>query len=387
MKNSLKDEVAMKFAITPALLLGIYSVNGCEPTPTPDPTPDPAQCSTGNITTAAGGGSNAQDENIEATTAQLKFPNDVHADDEGNLWIAEYGGHRIRKVDPDGLITTAAGNGTAGLSGDGGDALLAQLNGPSSVLRAGDVLYISDWENGRIRRVDLLTGLISTFAGSIPSYGGDGQNAARAAFLHPTQMAITKKYFYVSDTGNCIIRRIDLTTMIVSTIAGQPTLCDSSGDGGLATDAFLDRPTGLTVVEGDTNTMLYLSEPTRHRIRFVDADGLISTYAGTGEPGYSESDTVATEAQLLLPALMQLHPVHGLFFADMYNERIRQVLPDGTIRTLIGSGEQGYSGDGGPSLSAALNDPQSVTFSPFDNALYVADNYNHRIRRSEFNCN
>ena len=335
----------------------------------------------GTITTFAGTGERGSSgDGGPAIAAKLNLPGDVAVDATGNLYIADSRNHRIRRVDPSGMITTIAGTGKQGFSGDGGPAVAAELSGPWGLAKDGNGnLYFSGSE--RVRKVDP-SGIITTFAGSgISGPGGDGGPAVAAELSLPGGVAVDKVgNLYVADQGNHGIRRVD-SSGIINTVVGSRDN-GFGGDGGPATAARLNLP-GRLAVDGYGN--LFVADLFNHRVRRVDAFGNITTVSGTGERGFSGDGSPAVEAQLT-PVSVAVDVAGNLYIADRVNDRIRRVDPSGTITTFAGSGERdsggerGFSGDGGPAIAAKLNLPADVAVDATEN-LYIADTENHRIRR------
>ena len=331
----------------------------------------------GVITTVAGNGrSNSRGDGGPATAAQLHYPFDVAVDGAGNLYIAT--GQRIRKVDAAGVITTVAGDGTWGFGGDGGPATGARLR----ILRGVAVdgagnLYIADSSNNRIRKVDA-AGVISTVAGNGgEGYSGDGGPATAAQLNSPTGVAPDGSgNLYIADRDNHRIRKVDAAG-VITTVAGSGRFGGFGGDGGAATAAQLDDPRGVAL-DGAGN--LYIADTDNHRIRKVDAAGVITTVAGNGTSGRGGDGGAATAAQLNDPSGVALDGAGNLYIADTDNHRIRKVDAAGVISTVVGTGRGGSSGDGGPATAARLNSPRGVALDGAGN-LYIADIYNHRIRK------
>ena len=332
----------------------------------------------GTIATIAGTGERGYSgDGGPAVAAQLSLPTGVTVDAAGNLYIADRHNHRIRRVDGFGTITTIAGNGREGYSGDGGPAVAAQLNYPSDVAVDGNGnLYVTDRRNHRIRRIDD-TGVITTIAGTgEESYGGDNGPAVAAQLDFPAAVVVdVAGNLYIVDSGNHRIRRVDSAGMI-TTIAGTGQL-GYSGDGAPAVSAQMLFPTGIEV---DVAGNLYIADTDNHRIRRVDRSGTITTIAGTGEQGYSGDNGPAVEAQLAYPQRVAVDGNGNLYIADWGNNRIRRVDANGTITTIAGTGGSGFSGDGGPAVAAQLKLPQGVAVDGTGN-LYIADTDNHRIRQ------
>jgi len=330
----------------------------------------------GIISTLAGDGTaGSSGDGGVATSAQLNLPNGVAVDSSGNLYIADRYNDRIRKVTSGGLISTEAGTNAFGYSGDGGPATSAQLNYPAGVaVDSSGNLYIADRDNDRIRKVTS-GGIISTVAGTGAwGYSGDGGAATDAQLYAPRGVAVDSSgNLYIADFDNHRIRKVT-SSGIISTMAGTGAF-GYSGDGGAATSAQLDSPTGIAV---DSSGNLYIADLFNHRIRKVTS-GIISTVAGTGAQGYSGDGGAATSAQLNRPYGVAVDSSGNLYIADRDNHRIRKVT-SGIISTVAGTGVASYSGDGGAATSAQLNYPYGVAVDSSGN-LYIADRSNHRIRK------
>jgi sugar lactone lactonase YvrE len=312
-----------------------------------------------------------------ATSAELNDPFGVTLDGASNLYIADTYNNVIRKVEVStGIISTVAGNGyragsgSGGYSGDGGAATSAELNSPRGVtLDGASNLYIADTGNQRIRKVDALTGTISTVAGNgTAGYSGDGGAATSAELYVPAGIMLDgagNLYFAAGSE----IRKVDASTGTISTVAGNGTE-GYSGDGGLATRAELYNSESVTL-DGTGN--LYIADATDCVIREVDASsGIIRTVAGNGTCGFSGDGRAATSAELFEPWGVTLDSAGNLYIADYINQRIRKVdASTGIISTVGGNGNQGYDGDGGAATSAAVVDPTSITFDSTGN-LYIA---------------
>ena len=346
--------------------------------------PNVAYAQSGIITTVAGNGDfSYSGDGGPATSASLNSPYRVAVDSVGNLYIADTSNNRIRKVDVNGTITTVAGNGTSGYSGDGGSAVNASLNGPHDVVVDGEGnLYIADNNNHRIRKVDV-NGIITTVAGNgTQGYSGDGGPAANATIRFPQGVAVDSAgNLYIADTSNHRIRKIDLNG-IITTVAGIGT-SGYNGDSGLATAASLYFPSRMEV-DGSGN--LYIADTINNRIRKVDSNGIISTVAGNGSFGYSGDSGAATSATMIHPGDMAVDSAGNLYIADTSNHVIRKVDSNGIISTVAGNGTTGYSGDNGPAISAGLLQPRGLTVDDVGN-LYIADTDNHRIRKVTFGIN
>ena len=310
-----------------------------------------------------------------ATAAQLFSPEGVAVDDMGNVYIADTNNNRIRKVDTAGIISTLAGTGEDGYSGDGGPAAEAQLSLPFSVAADGaGNIYIAG--NDRIRKVDAV-GNISTFAGiGIRGYIGDGGPATAARLNAPQGIATDAAgNVYIADTGNNRIRRVDAAG-VIATVAGTG-IRGYSGDSGPAVSAYLHYPAG---VAADSEGNIYIADTENHRIRKVGAEGNISTVAGSAGFGLSGDGGPATAAELVFPADVAVDSAGNLYIADTENHRVRRVDARGYIATFAGTETYGFSGDGGPANLARLNFPQDAAADGVGN-VYIADTFNHRIRK------
>ena len=327
---------------------------------------------TGTITTIAG--RTFSGDGGPASQAQLSEPEGVAADRAGNVYIADSNNHRIRKVDATGTITTIAGTGESDFSGDGGPAVEASLRYPRGVAVDGlGNLYIADTSNGRIRRVDF-AGTITTIAGG--GVGGDGGPASQAQFREPGDVAVDGLgNLYIADRNNQRIRKVDFAGTI-TTIAGTGER-GFSGDGGPASQAQLSEPEGVAVDEAGN---LYIADSFNHRIRKVDSAGTITTIAGTGERGFSGDGGPASQAQLSYPQGVAMDGAGNLYIVDQHNNRVRKVDATGTITTIAGSGERGFAGDSGPAVEAELDLPADVAVDTEGN-VYIADWLNHVIRK------
>jgi trimeric autotransporter adhesin len=416
----------------------------------------------GSITTVAGTGeAGFSGDGGQATSARLLFPTNIVVDGFGNLIIADTENHRIRRVDRNGVITTIAGTGVPGFSGDGAPAINAQLANPWGLALDGfGSLFIADKDNHRIRRIGP-TGVITTFAGDTPGFGGDGSAATLANLLDPIGVAVDRQgNAYIADSGNYRIRKVSVDGKI-STVAGNGTkiyddgvaatatgfhtdsvAVDNAGnlfiaslfnslvlrvsDSGIVTgvagtissgidvDENFKRPqsvavdsTGILVADRDNNRIahvdsnrvvttvagtglfvgvrdgdaaiseefgigdgytgsdlsgigsdgngnLFVAAYAGHRVRRVDSQGLISTVAGTGKAGYNGDNQLASAAQLKGPSDVTVDTAGNIYIADTENYRIRKVDKDGIITTIAGIGEPGFSGDGSAATAARL---------------------------------
>jgi uncharacterized protein (TIGR03437 family) len=330
----------------------------------------------GIINTVAGGGNLGAAAGGAAAAAQLGMPNAVAVDAEGNLFIADQTANRVWKVSQDGTIGTAAGTGAAGYSGDGGQAASATLSGPMGVAfdRQGD-LFISDVGNQRIRRVSPI-GLINTVAGNgTYGYSGDGGPATGAQLFDPEGVATDSQgNLYISDVANFRVRKVS-PGGVITTVAGNGKL-GYSGDGGAATSAELASP---GAVAADSQGNLFIADVNNQRVRRVSPDGTIITVAGLGTAGFSGDGGPASSAQLFNPEGVAVDSQGNLYISDTSNFRIRRVSLGGIITTVAGAGRQQYSGDGGPATTAQLPGPQSITVDG-QGDIYISDNIAWAVR-------
>lgn len=331
----------------------------------------------GTMTLVAGSGTAGfAGDGGPALSAQLYYPNGIALDGGGNLFIADTYNHRIRKVTPLGVISTIAGNGASGFSGDNGAATSAQLNYPIGVAvdASGNVL-IADTSNRRIRRVTA-AGVIETFAGNgVSGFSGDNGPATSAQLSAPYGLAFDSGgNLFVADRYNYRIRKIN-PAGVISTFAGSGTY-GFLGDGGQAASARLASPAGIAF-DGSGN--LLIADTDNSRIRKVVSSGVISTVAGSNLIGFAGDGGQATLAQLNSPYGVALDAAGDLLIADTNNQRIRKVLSSGVISTVAGNGTRGFSGDGGPAVTALFDTPRGVAVDAAGNVL-VADTSNSRIR-------
>lgn len=331
----------------------------------------------GTLTTVAGSGGAGYsgDEDI-ATAALLNEPISMVFDNLGNMYIADCMNHRIRKMDTSGIITTVAGNGELGFSGDRAPATSARLNAPSDVaLDSAGNLYIADTGNDRIRKVST-SGNITTIIGRAGASGiGDGGPAASAKVASPRDIAFDSiGNLYIADTMHHRIRKVDASGTI-TTVAGLNR--GYSGDGGRATEACLDQPRGLAF---DASGNMYIADYGNNRIRKVDTSGIMTTVVGSGTRGYSGDGGPAVTAQLNRPWGLEFDNEGNMYIADCDNQRIRKVDTNGIISTVAGISARGFFGDGRLATSSTLNCPTDIKFDRAGN-LYIADAGNSRIRK------
>jgi len=334
------------------------------------------------ITTVAGTGTAAYSgDGGPATAAAVQYPFDVAVDAAGNVYLTDHINHRIRKVwASNGTITTVAGTGVQGSSGDGGPATAAQINTPTGIgLDSSGNLYIADYSACVVRKVTAATGLISTVAGSgTCGFNGDGLVGPATWLNNPYDIAVDSAgNLYIADFMNSRIRKVAASGGTVTTFAGTGGF-GYGGDGGQAIWATFNSPTYLAV----DGSSLYIADTNNYRVRKVQlASGIIVTAAGTGIQGFSGDGGPASAAKLSLPFGLAVDAAGNLFIADEFNHRIRRVAgATGVITTVAGTGTAGFGGDGGPATAAALNYPQGVAVDAAG-LLYIADTQNNRIRK------
>jgi len=330
----------------------------------------------GNINSVAGNGVQSfSGDGGAAVSAQLNSPQGVAVDGAGNVYVSDTFNNVVRRVAKNGTITTFAGNGQAGSNGDGSAAASAQLNSPQGLaLDSAGNLYIADTGNAKVRRVTS-DGKIATYAGNgTAGYGGDGASATSAQLNTPSGVAVDSAgNLFIADFSNHRVRLVSPTGTI-TTVAGTGVQ-GYSGDGGLAANAQLFSPEGVGV---DPSGNLLIADTGNSVIRKVTA-GAISTIAGNGIIGFAGDGGPATRAQLAAPVAVAADAIGNIYIADG-STRIRRVAyPTGTITTIAGNGSQGYSGDGGAATSAQLNSPAGLAVDSSGN-LYVADSGNMAVR-------
>jgi DNA-binding beta-propeller fold protein YncE len=310
---------------------------------------------------------------------KVTSPFGVGFDSAGTFYFVEMVGNRVRKLGSDGVITTLAGNGQKGDSGDGGPAVQAELNGPHSlaVFANGDILVTDTWNN-RVRKIEARSGGITSIAGTgEKGFSGDGGPATNAKFGGIYCLALDEgnQTLDLADLDNRRVRRVDLKTGIVTTVAGNGKK-GVPADGAEARHEPLVDPRAVAV---DGKGKLYILERGGHALRLVDASGKIRTVVGTGKAGHSGDGGVGREATLNGPKHLCVDHDGNVLIADTENHCIRMYRPsDGTIQAVAGTGHKGAKGLGGSPVRAELAQPHGVTEGP-GSVLYVSDSSNDRI--------
>jgi streptogramin lyase len=340
----------------------------------------------GTITTVAGTGSAGHaGDGGPAVQARLDQPFHVDLDAAGNVFLVEAGNHGVRRLDRQtGTLTSVAGSGKRGYDGDGGPAIQATLNEPYAVaVDANGDLYIADRLNAVIRKVNGKSGIITTVAGTgKKGFGGDGGPATAALLREPNDCCLDGKGgLLIADVGDWRIRRLDLKTGTITTFAGtgkpQGKIDRSHlGDGGPTAQAIVYGARAVCV-DGAGN--VYVCEREGNAVRKVDSHGVITTLAGTGAKGYDGDGGDATRATFNGPKGVRCDRLGNVFIVDTENHAIRRIDVRTHVITTVAGGRQGAAGDGGPADRAGLDRPHGCVVDR-EGVLYIADTNNHRVR-------
>ena len=336
------------------------------------------------ISTIAGNGhATYGGDSGHATDASLNYFAGISLDELGNLYIADGDNQRIRKVDAiTGIITTIAGNGIAGYTGDNMPATSTELNNPDYIVydKLDNAIIFSDFTNSRLRKIVLSSGIITTICGTGSlGFSGDGGPATAASIYYASGVAIDNNHnILFADVGNGKIRKID-NSGIITTIGGNGTL-GYSGDGGLATNASFGA--SLTGICTDILGNVYIADGANHRVREIQiSTGMITTIGGNGSGIYSGDGIQATNAGIG-PCDVFSDRFGNLLVADFSNNRIRKIDRYGTISTIVANGTRAFSGDGGVATSAEISGPEGVREDSCGNIyIYIADFGNVRVRK------
>lgn len=332
------------------------------------------------VVLVAGGGANTNTSvPIKATDAKLDSPFGVDFDSAGNLYLVEMTGNRVRKLDKKGMLTVVAGTGEKGMND--GPGLTAQFNGPHNLTISGKQVFLADTWNNCIRVLNPAEETVRRVIGTgEKGFSGDGGPAAGATFGGIYCVSVGgNKQLYLADLDNSRIRAVDPKTGLVRTAAGN----GKKGvpvDGAKATEAPLVDP---RAVIADAKGRVYILERSGNALRVVDVDGTIRTIVGTGEKGNSGNDGGARQATLNGPKHLCFDLDGNVIIADTENHVIRRyLLHENRIVRVAGTGRKGSKGVGGPPLEVELNQPHGVYVRP-DGTLYIADSSNHRVLKIE----
>ncbi len=334
----------------------------------------------GIITTVAGTGeAGYSGDGGLAASALMREPFMCAFDSQGNLYVAEATNHCVRRIDTaNGRIATVAGNGSQGYSGDGGPAVEAMMDQPYSLQLDGNGdIYIVDRLNSVIRKVDAATGIITTVAGTGEAgYSGDGGPGTEAMLREPNDCFLDGRGgLLIADIQDQRIRRLDLATGVITTFAGNGEKV-RGGDGSPALQASI---LGARAVCMDSRGNTYIAEREGNGVRKVDANGIMSTFAGTGERGYDGDGGPAITATWGAPKAIRCDSRDNVIVVDTENHAIRRIDPATGIVTTIAGGHLGGEGDGGTATDAGLDRPHGCDLDR-DGNIYIADSNNHRVR-------
>ncbi|WAS92161.1 NHL domain-containing protein [Nannocystis punicea] len=324
------------------------------------------------------------DDGLDREDTQLYLPQDLTFAADGRPYVLDWNNHRIIAVEADDTVVQVVGTGELGDAPDG-DALKTNLNHPTHLSNSPDgKLIISAWHNSKIIEYDTKAGTLTTICGNgMRSYGGDGGPAKDAILDLPVATAFDAAgNMYITDQANQRIRKVGVDK-VIDTFVGNG-MAGFSGDEGPAAGAQIKLPGGQSAppagrlaIDGAGN--IYLADSGNNRIRKIDPEGVISTYAGNGDPTFGGDGGPALAASLSRPSDIDLDPDGNLYIADTDNSCVRKVDTKGVITTVAGQcGSPGYGGDGGRAAAALLDRPYGVEFE--DGLLYIADTHNHRIR-------
>lgn len=324
-------------------------------------------------------------DGVPALESAMYLPQDVTVGPDGGIYLEDWSNHRLRRIDPDdGTVDTICGQVFIG-DGPEGPAEDASLNHPVNIAFGPDGnLYIAAWHNSRVEKIDMTTDMLSYVAGTgVRSYGGDGGPALEAILNLPSSIAFADDDLYVSDQANQRIRMVD-ENAIITTIAGTGAK-GYSGDGGPADQAMLHAGSGQEATPGGrmliSGGKMYIADTQNSAIRVIDlATRIIDTYGGNGTAGYSGDGGQATDAMLNNPTDVAMGLDGELYVADTENDCVRVIFPDGQIDTFAGRCTNwGDDGDGGAPRDARLHKPYGVSVGPEGN-VYITDTYNNVIR-------
>jgi uncharacterized protein (TIGR03437 family) len=330
------------------------------------------------FTINSGAGAGSIGDGRPAREGVFLYPEDMAVDRQGLIYVADTANHRIRRFDIQGNITTFAGTGVAGFTGDGEPATQARLNLPRGLAIDGNTLYFSDSGNHVVRTIDLQTGVIRLFAGTgVAGTGGDGGAAVAARLNTPWGIAIDARGVWICDSGNHRIRRV--ANGVMANVAGSG-LRGNSGDGGPAPLAGLNEPRAIVL---GIDQAIYFADYGNRLLRRILPSGILQTVAGKGPPeGSGGTGELGSALESLIdPAGFTIEPTGNIVIADPTRHRLRRInVNAGLIEYLAGVGQPGFAGDGSAAEGSALNGPAAVALDARGNIIF-ADRQNHRIRR------
>ena len=334
------------------------------------------------VVLVAGGGTAG--DGAQATAAKVLMPFGMAFDGSGNLFLVEFIGQRVRRIDSKGIISTVAGTGQKGAGGVGEPAIKAEFNAPHSLaVTPNDDILVADTNNSRVCKVDGRTGLLTVIAGTGDAgFSGDGGPAVKARFgnIYCASLDPSGERLYLADLDNRRIRVVDLQTGVVTTVAGNGHK-GAPEDGADAVSAPLIDPRAVAV---DAKGNVYVLERSGHALRRVDPQGTIRTIVGTGKAGASGDGGDARMATLNGPKHLCIDNDGNVIIADTENHLIRKLrVAEGKIVRVAGTGKKGTAGIGGPPQEAELNQPHGVYVHPTTGILYIADSSNNRVLKIE----
>ncbi|MBI1286073.1 MAG: hypothetical protein GC178_00680 [Flavobacteriales bacterium] len=337
-------------------------------------------CNVAGVAEQSGGGGNGGD----ALQAFLYWPMDVAEDTDGNIIVVDFNNHCVRKIDENGVINVIIGSGVLG-DDPTGQALDINLNHPTCLTIGPDGNYwLSAWHNWKVKHIDHATGVVTSPIGTSQGLLGDGGPANAAKLDLPSCTVFDSQgNAYVTDQANQRIRKVDVNNIITTFVGGDEGFADGVGG---AAQFSLPRgsnagPGGKIDISNDKSSWLVMADTKNNRVRKIDlSTGEVTTIAGTGDQGYSGDGGPATSAQLYWPTDVAVGPNNVIYVADSKNNVIRKIDTDGTISTVAGSGALGHSDNGTKATQASLNKPTGV-FVSSTGVLYIADTYNHQVKR------
>ena len=358
-----------------------------EPEPEPEPQPtacggDGVLCNVSGIPGELGGGGNGG----PALQAYHYWPMDVTLAPNDVMYVVDWNNHCVRKIDKDGIITRLIGSGNLGDTYDK-PASDINLNHPTSLTIGPDgMFYLAAWHNWKVKVIDPQTLFVTAPYGTTQGFAGDGGPVIQAKFDLPSSVVFAPDgMMYISDQGNQRIRVVDQNG-IVNTLAGSVAgFADGVGEAAMfSLPKGPDASPGGRIVLNEDGTALYMADTNNHAIRRIDlVTREVTTIAGNGTPGYSGDGGPASAAQLYYPRDLAFSHDNDLYIADSENNVIRKIDPNGVITTVVGTGEAGFSPDATPALQARLNKPMGLAYNEAQHTLYIADTFNQQVKKVE----